>query len=116
MKSRIATYLIALFLFVGGSAFSANHDVIKTDASKEVANLLENELRYPDYARTNNTDCCALVRIIINEDGSFTADCVNCISDEMRRQIIESIENIKSEDLAVYAGQTFNYKINFKLI
>lgn len=116
MKSRIATYLIALFIFVGGTASSATPNVINSDASEKVAKLLETELRFPDYARHNNIECCALVRIIINKDGSFTADCVNCLNDEMRRQVIEAVEDIESEDLAKYAGQTFNFKINFKLI
>ena len=115
MKSRIATFMIALFVFFAGIAFSSN-TAITSDASKEVSKLLEKELNIPDYVRQNNTQCSALVRILLNDDGSLTADCVNCLNAETRRHVIEDIESIRSDDLIAYAGTELNFKITFKLV
>lgn len=116
MKSRIATILIACCFFFSGTAFAVTPVTPKATTSKVIANLLKEELKYPKFAREGNFECCVLVRLTINDDGSFSVECVNCTSKEMKFHVKKAIEQISKKELAKYAGQTFSYKINFKLI
>jgi len=117
MKSRIATFLIAMSMFLAGTAFASNPVKQNNDASKAISSLLKQELKYPKLAKEqNNFECCVLIRLVINEDGSFKVDCVNCSNDSIKTQITKAIERINKEELKEYAGQQFSYKINFKLI
>ncbi len=116
MKSRIATFLIAMSMFFAGTAFATTPVKKSNDASNAVAKLLKQELKYPNLERAAGTECCVLVRIIINDDGSFKVDCANCTNSSMKTHVTEAIERISKEELKKYAGQEFSYKINFKLV
>jgi len=116
MKSRIATYLIALCMFTAGTAFATTPLKLNNDASKAVSSILKQELKYPKFAKEDNFECCVLVRLIINDDGSFTVDCVNCTNTTMKTHVTNAIEKISSKDLAKYAGQQINFKLDYKLI
>ncbi|NQU35852.1 MAG: hypothetical protein HQ521_21695 [Bacteroidetes bacterium] len=116
MKSRIATFLIALCMFMAGTAFAINPVNQNTNASKAVASLLKQEIDYPKFAKEENFEYCVLVRIIISQDGTFKADCVNCNCSRMKAHVIKVIENINMKEFSKYAGKEFNFKIDFKLI
>jgi len=103
-------------MFISGTAFAVNPLTPKAETSKSVAKLLQKELKYPKFAREENFQCCVLVRLEIQEDGSFTVDCVNCTSKQMKHHVKKAIEQISKKELAKYAGQKFNFKINYKLI
>ena len=103
-------------MFIAGTAFATNPVKQNNDASDVVAKLLKQELKYPKFAREVGNECCVLVRIIINDDGSFKVDCANCPNLSLKTHVINAIENISKEELKKYAGQQFSYKINFKLI
>lgn len=122
MKSRIATYLMAMFMFFGGTAFALNPvptpraETPKSEKSKIVGKLLQQELKYPKFAKAEKFECCVLVRISIEEDGSFTVDCANCTSNQMKAHVTKAIEQIDKKEMAKFAGNQFSYKINFRLI
>ena len=116
MKSRIATFLIALCMFMSGTAFAINPVNLNSDASKAVASLLKQEIDYPKFAKEENFECCVLVRIIVADDGTFKADCVNCKCSKMKAHVSKTIENINKKEFSKYAGQEFSFKIDFKLI
>jgi len=116
MKSRIATFLIAVCMFLTGTAFANQPKSLNSEASKAIAELLKKELKYPKFAKEEKFECCLLVRLIIKEDGSFEVDCANCMNDNIKNHVTAAIEKISKEELKKYAGQEFNYKINFKLL
>lgn len=116
MKSRIATFLIAVSMFIVGTAFASTPVTLPNDASKAVSSLLKQELKYPKFAKDEKFECCVLVRLIINKDGSFKVDCINCTSPTMKEHVTNAIEKISKKELAKYAGMQICYKINFKLI
>lgn len=116
MKTRIATFLVVLGIFITTIA-CANEPVPASKAvSKSVADLIKSELEFPDFARETNFHCCALIRVIILPDGTFDVDCINCVNEQIKHYVISEIENIVSENLANYAGQTVSLKVNFKCI
>lgn len=117
MKSRIATYLIAICMFLTGTAFAVNPVTPpKAETSKVVANLLQQELKYPKFAKDINFECCVLVRLTIEKDGSIAVKFANSTSANMKSYVTKSIEQIDKKEFAKYAGQEFDFRINFKLI
>ena len=116
MKTRIATLLVMLGMLITTLA-SANEPVPASKAvSKSVANLIKSELEFPDFARESNFECCVLVRITIQSDGTFNVDCVNSMNLQLKNYVINQIEDIISEEHAVFAGQTVSMRVNFKCI
>ena len=116
MKSRIATILIALSLLLSFNTFAITPPPYQKEASKAVSELLQQELEYPDYAKEQKYQCCVLVRVKINADGSFSVECLNCKDKNMKYHVKKSIEEVYSQELKQYAGYTVNLKISYKLI
>jgi hypothetical protein len=116
MKARIATLMIVLGVFLATTAF-ANEPVPASKAvSKSVANLIWEELEYPEFAIKEKLECCVLVSVIINDDGTFDVDCANCINKRLKEYVVNEIEQILSEEHAQYANQQVLIKINFDLL
>lgn len=116
MKKRIATFLI-LMLALGIATISAKEPVPASAAvSQSIANLVQSEIDYPDFARTDNFECCVLMRLTIQEDGSFEIECANCKDERLKMYVKDAITKISSKEHAEFAGQTVAIKIMFKLI
>lgn len=116
MKKRIATFLILMFA-LNTTLIFANQPVPASKAvTNSVAELLKSQIDYPDFARIDDFECCVLLRLFINEDGSFEIDCANCNNDRLKRHVNDMIDKIISEEHAQYAGQTVAFKVVFKLI
>lgn len=115
MKTRIATFITAVLMLISITA-SASITEYQNEASKDVARVLKKELKFPEFVKSNYTDCCALVRIFVNSDGSLTVDCVNSMYDNIREYLTASIEKMGKQEFSKYSGQVLNFKINYKLI
>ena len=116
MKPRIATFLIALCIFVSGTAFAINPVNQKSNASEAVAKLLKQELKYPKYAQHEKYECFVLARISITDDGLLKVECINCPCPRMKIHLKKAIAEIGTEEFKKYAGQEFNFRLNFTLI
>lgn len=115
MKTRIATLMFILGIFLTATAF-ANEPVPASKAvAQSVAQNIQAELEYPEFAIEQKFECCVLVSIIIQEDGRYAVDCANCISDQMKKYVVYEIEHMKFEKHAKYAGQSILVKIKFDL-
>lgn len=112
-KTVILTLLAGLFLTFTAQA---NEPV---PASKAVAKIVAKEIQqgvaYPEFAIEQQFECCVVVNVVILEDGGFAVDCANCVCDRMKKDIMQQIRKLKSEDLAKYAGQTVVVKLKFDL-
>ena len=116
MKSRIATFLIALFMLIAGTSYAVKPVIQKSEASKAVTTFLKQELKYPKFAKKEKIECYVLVRLIINDNGTFTVDCINCTCPLMKADVTSTLENFSNNDLIKYAGEQVNIKLNYKLI
>jgi len=116
MKKRIATFLIAMVVLCSGTTFANELVPASKAVSSSIANLLQTKIDYPDFARIDNYECCVVVRLFINEDGSFEIDCANCKDDRLKMHVKDSIDKIISKEHARYAGQTVSIKVIFKLL
>ncbi len=115
MKTRIATLMIVLGVFLATTAFAKEPVPASKAVSKSVAKLIENELEYPEFAIKEKFECCVLVSVIIQDDGTFVVDCANCVDKRMKDYVIEEIEDILSEHHAQYANQKVLIRVKFDL-
>ena len=115
MKTRIATLMFIVGMFIVSTAF-ANEPVPASSAvHKSVAKIIQAELEYPDFAIKEKFECCVIVSVVIQEDGRFEVDCANCVSDRMKKYVVYEIEHMVSEEHARYAGQSVLIKVKFDL-
>jgi len=115
MKTRIATLLFVVGMFLVSTTF-ANEPVPASKAvHKSVAKLIQSELEYPEFAISEKFECCVIISVIIQDDGSFEVDCANCVSDRMKNYVVHEVEQILSEEHARYAGQSVLIKVKFDL-
>lgn len=115
MKSRIAT-IFMLCLFVAATAF-ANEPVPASKAVRSsVVKLVKTNIEYPEFAIEDKTQCCVVVSMIIQDDGSLKVDASNSVSPQMNRHVVNSIEKMKDADLARYSGQKVYMNVKFELI
>lgn len=116
MKKRIATFLILIFILCTTNTFANEPVPVSKAVAQSIAELLRSEIDYPDFARFDEFECNVLVRININDDGSFSVDCVNCKDIRLKMYVKDKIERINSKEYAKFNGQTVSLKVVFKLI
>lgn len=116
MKTRIATVLLMLGMFLVSAAFAAEAPLASKKARKEVTKIIQKEVKYPEFAAREKFQCCVAVRIFIQEDGTMDVDCANCVDQRMKDYVVSTIEDQYSENLKEFAGQQVNVRIKFKII
>lgn len=116
MKTRIATIMLLLGLFLASAAFAAEPVPATTAMKKEVKELIKKKLHYPQFAIDSRTEAIVFLSVNVNQDGSLEVDCANCQCCKMKDFVITTVEKIESEELAKYAGQNMLLKVKFYLI
>ena len=117
MKTRIATLIFVMGLFLAGTAFASKPVIASKAVSSSVAKQLKSEIKYPAFAIDQNFQCCVAVRLVIQEDGTLNVIESNSMSKEMEKHVVNTIENMEANgDLKDYAGQNVLIKVKFILI
>lgn len=116
MKTRIATIMLLLGLFVASTAFAMEPVPANNHVKNEIKQLVKKSMHYPQFAIDKKTECSVFVSITVNENGTLKVDCANCECPNLKNFVIKTIEKINAEDLADYAGQNMLLKIKFDLI
>ena len=117
MKTRIAIVTMLLGIFIAGTAFAGEPvPPLKAQATKAVAEFLQDEIDYPAFASETNLECTVLVDISVKEDGTLVVNAANCKANCMKDHVVKAIESTKSKDLTKYAGQNVVLKVDFKLL
>lgn len=116
MKTGIATILFVVGMLCSSIALANEPVPASKEVSKSVADLIQSNIKYPEFAKAENFECCVLIRVIIQDDGSFMVDCTNCIDERLKAHVIEAVEKLVSEDHAQYAGQKVSIKVNFRFL
>ncbi len=117
MKTRIATLMMVFGLFLAANTF-ANEPVPASKAvSNSVANYIAGELDYPEFAIKEKFECCVVVKLTIQEDGTFAVDAANSIDDRMRKYVTATINSLneKAEYYSQFTGQQVIIKVKFDL-
>ena len=118
MKTRIATLVMVLGLFVAVSAFANDEPVPASKAvTISVSNQIADELGYPEFAIKEKLECTVVVKLTIQEDGTFAVNAANCIDNRMRKHVIATIYKLdeNADYYSQFAGQQVYLKIKFDL-
>lgn len=115
MKTRIATVMLLLGLFLSSAAFATEPVPANSTATMEIKNLVTKKLSYPQFAIDNKTECDVYLSIKVNKDGSLDVDCANCQCERLKGYVVKSVERINSDKLIDFAGQTMLLKVSFDL-
>lgn len=117
MKTRITTTVLLIALFLSVTAFASSP--VPVPASKavaaSVANLIEDELRYPGFAVDDMVEGDVVVDLIIQEDGTFDVKAANSVNSDLKEHVIKAIEDMENENHSQYAGQQVLLKVTFEL-
>ena len=115
MKTRIATLAVLLGLFISTTAF-ANEPVPASKAvASSVADLIEDELDYPEFAIEDKFEGDVVLEILIEDDGTFDVIAANSMDSEMKEHVAWAVEDIDTDEFSRYAGQTVLVKVSYDL-
>lgn len=116
MKTRIATLVVLMGLFLSASVFAKEPVPASKAVAQSVAELVKSNLEYPEFAVNEKFECCVAVKIVIQDNGTFYVESANSISEDMKNYVIEQIEKMSSEEMARYGGQSVLVKVKFDLL
>ena len=86
------------------------------DVSSSIAEIVASSIDFPDFARTDDFECCVMLRLLIQSDGNLEVDCANCKDSQLRLYVEDNIERISVPEYAQYAGQSVAIKLVFRVI
>ncbi len=115
MKTRVVTFLM-LCLFMSATAFASKPIPASKAVRTSVVELVKKSLIYPEFAIKSQTECCVLVSLIIQDDGSLLVDASNSVSSELKNYVVTTIQKLKEDSLSKYSGQRVLMKVKFDLI
>ena len=116
MKTRIATILFLLGLFLSTAAFAVEPVPANNQVQKEIKKLVQKRLSYPQFAIDSKTECTVYLKIIVGENGSLEVDCANCYCPKMKDFVVKNVEKIESSKLAGAEGSEMLLKVKFDLL
>lgn len=115
MKTRIATVAILLGLFISTTAF-ANEPVPASKAvASSVADYIEDEMEYPEFAIKEKFQGDVVIQLTIEEDGTFDVTAANSHHNAMINYVVKEVEKLDSDEYDQYSGQTVLIKLTFDL-
>lgn len=115
MKSRIAT-IFMLCLFIATTAFATQPVPASKAVRASVVDLVKKNIDYPAFAVESKTECCVVVSMIIQDNGTLKVDAANSLSPELQKYVIGTIEKLQEKNLAQYSGQKVLIKVRFELL
>ena len=117
MKTKITTLLMVFGLFLAANTFAATPFPAPKAVAVSIANYISNEIDYPEFAVKEKLECTVVVKLTVQEDGTFAVDAANCIDNRMRKHVIAAINelNEKADYYSQFAGMEVNLKLEFDL-
>jgi hypothetical protein len=86
------------------------------EVSKSVAKIIKEKMKYPTFAIDQKIECCVMLELVIQNDGTIDVENANSMSPELQQHVVKTINKLQDDNLADYAGQTVLVKVNFRLI
>lgn len=115
MKTKNLILALIASIFTIGSLMANEPAMAPKEISSSVANLINENISYPVFAKDENFEGDVLLEIVIEEDGTFDVTAANSINTEVKNHVIEIVENLENDKFDRYAGQTVQLKISFDL-
>lgn len=115
MKTRIATLTILFGLLFTATAFASKPVPASKAVASSIANLIEEELDYPEFAIEEKFQGDVVLELKIENDGTFDVVKANSVHKQLKEHAIETVENIQTNKFTRYTGQTVLLKISYDL-
>ena len=115
MKTRIAALAILLGLFISTTAFANEPVPASKFVASSVADYIENEIEYPEFAIKDKYEGKVVIKIVIEEDGTFDVVQANAHNADMKKHVIDLVESLDNDKFDQYAGQSILVKVSFDL-
>ena len=118
MKTRIATLSILLGLFISATVFASEPVPVPASkaVSQSVAEFIDQELEYPEFAIEDKFEGEVVLSVIIEDDGTLEVEAANSVNEDLKEHVIGVIENMDAEQFNQYAGQRVTIKLTFDLL
>ena len=115
MKTKkIVIALIASIIMVG-TAVAKEPVMAPKEISSSVAEIIKEEIYYPEFAIEDKFQGDVVVEVQITEDGSFDVIAANSINKDLKNYAMKTIEDIDTEAFKSYAGNRVILKLNYDL-
>lgn len=115
MKTKNLVLALIASIFTLGSVMANQPTMAPKEISSSVAEFIENEIEYPQFAKEDKFNGDVLLQLVIEEDGTFDVTAANSLNIDVKNHVIELVENLDSDKFDRYAGQTIMVKISFDL-
>lgn len=117
MKTKIATLALVFGLFLTANTY-ANEPVPASKAvSNSVSTYISDNIEYPAFAENEKLESVVVIKLTIQDDGTFAVDASNSVDERMRKHVVSAIYklNDKADYYAQFAGQQITLKLKFDL-
>ena len=89
MKTKNVILAVIASIFTIGSVMANQPTMAPKEISSSVAELIEKEISYPQFAKDDNFNGDVLLQLVIEEDGTFDVTAANSLNTEVKNHVIE---------------------------
>ena len=115
MKKQLAILALFVGLFISATAVANEPVPASKYVASTVANFIEEQMDYPEFAIKEKFEGDVIVKVVIEDDGTFDVVAANSLDKDMQNHVIKMIEKLDSDTFDQYAGQSVLVKLSFDL-
>jgi hypothetical protein len=115
MKTKKIVIALIATIFTVGTLVANEPVMAPKEVSSSVAELIQEEVYYPEFAIEDKFQGEVVLEIQITESGNLDVIAANSINKDLKNYAAKTIEEIETKDLEEYAGQTVVLKLNYDL-
>jgi hypothetical protein len=115
MRTKILISALIAFTFTIGTLMANEPMMAPKAISSSVAELINEEISYPEFAINEKFQGDVVIKVVIEEDGTFEVTDANSHNNDMINYVIREVENLDTDNFEKYAGQAVLVKLTFDL-
>jgi outer membrane biosynthesis protein TonB len=109
------TIIIILISLMTISTMGNTTEVATIDSQKKIEKLLQKTIDFPDFAKKEKVEGIVLVNFTVNSDGTLNVNLTNESNEELKKYVVNKLNQIKLNPENITEGQSFNVKFEFKI-
>jgi outer membrane biosynthesis protein TonB len=86
-----------------------------TEPEVAVKKMINDQITYPDFAVKSLIEGKVYVTFSIDQDGKITVKESNSLNEELRKYVVEKMDDLKVTPGKDYDGKTYSMKFTFEL-
>jgi outer membrane biosynthesis protein TonB len=109
MKTLIVTISLMLLTLTFTSANAS------TRKPRDINKILQKEISYPDFAKTQKLEGTVLVSLTVNTDGTIKVNLTNDSNATLKDYVVSKLQSLKIIPSSENAGKSYDVRFEFKL-